>query len=107
MGCIGFTALAQGLLTGKYLDGVPAGSRASQGKSLSTDLLTEDALTHGATGPILRSAGVPWDLRRAMPYLYYDQLDFAVVVGNPARICRYMVSSAGTSRIPMRAPTSR
>ena len=38
--------LAQGMLTGKYLDGVPEGSRASQGKSLSTDLLTEESLAH-------------------------------------------------------------
>jgi L-glyceraldehyde 3-phosphate reductase len=45
-GCIAFSPLAQGMLTGKYLDGVPEGSRASQGKSLSTDLLTEEALTH-------------------------------------------------------------
>ena len=43
-GCIAFSPLAQGMLTGKYLDGVPEGSRASQGKSLSTDLLTEEAL---------------------------------------------------------------
>jgi NADH-quinone oxidoreductase subunit D len=34
-----------------------------------------------ATGPILRAAGVPWDLRRSMPYMYYDRLDFDVVVG--------------------------
>ena len=33
------------MLTGKYLGGVPEGSRAAQGKSLSTDLLTEQALT--------------------------------------------------------------
>ena len=45
-GCIAFSPLAQGMLTGKYLDGVPEGSRASQGKSLSTDLLTEEALGH-------------------------------------------------------------
>jgi L-glyceraldehyde 3-phosphate reductase len=45
-GCIAFSPLAQGMLTSKYLDGVPEGSRASQGKSLSTDLLTEDALGH-------------------------------------------------------------
>ncbi|MRH90215.1 L-glyceraldehyde 3-phosphate reductase [Nocardia sp. SYP-A9097] len=40
-GVIGFTALAQGLLTSKYLDGVPAGSRATQGTSFQTELLTE------------------------------------------------------------------
>ena len=45
-GCIAFSPLAQGMLTSKYLDGVPEGSRASQGKSLSTDLLTEEALGH-------------------------------------------------------------
>jgi L-glyceraldehyde 3-phosphate reductase len=44
-GCIAFSPLAQGMLTGKYLDGIPEGSRASQDKSLSTDLLTEAALT--------------------------------------------------------------
>jgi L-glyceraldehyde 3-phosphate reductase len=45
-GCIAFSPLAQGMLTSKYLDGVPEGSRASQGKSLSADLLTEEALDH-------------------------------------------------------------
>jgi L-glyceraldehyde 3-phosphate reductase len=45
-GCIAFSPLAQGMLTPKYLDGVPQGSRASQDKSLSTDLLTEEALGH-------------------------------------------------------------
>src|SRR3712207_8327173 len=45
-GCIAFSPLAQGMLTGKYLDGIPQGSRASQDKSLSTDLLTPAALDH-------------------------------------------------------------
>src|SRR3954453_22200189 len=44
-GCIAFTALAQGLLTGKYLDGVPAGSRASQdGSTLPRAVLSEQRL---------------------------------------------------------------
>jgi L-glyceraldehyde 3-phosphate reductase len=44
-GCIAFTALAQGLLTGKYLDGVPAGSRASQDDStLPRAVLSEQRL---------------------------------------------------------------
>jgi NADH-quinone oxidoreductase subunit D len=42
---------------------------------------TEEALDLGATGPILRSTGYDWDLRRDMPYLAYDQVDFDVVVG--------------------------
>src|SRR5690349_3631161 len=43
-GCIAFSPLAQGMLTDRYLNGIPEGSRASQGKSLSTDLLTEENL---------------------------------------------------------------
>jgi L-glyceraldehyde 3-phosphate reductase len=45
-GCIAFSPLAQGMLTGKYLDGIPEGSRATRGTSLSTDLLTDEALGH-------------------------------------------------------------
>ena len=45
-GCIPFSPLAQGLLTSRYLDGVPAGSRASQGKSLSDDQLSEENLAN-------------------------------------------------------------
>ncbi|HEY4630092.1 MAG TPA: L-glyceraldehyde 3-phosphate reductase [Blastococcus sp.] len=45
-GCIGFSPLAQGMLTSKYLGGIPEGSRASQDKSLSQDLLSEEALRH-------------------------------------------------------------
>ncbi len=41
----------------------------------------ELALALSATGPILRAAGVPWDLRKSMPYLAYDQVDFDVIVG--------------------------
>ncbi|MGH9063529.1 MAG: NADH-quinone oxidoreductase subunit D [Acidimicrobiales bacterium] len=44
-------------------------------------LSQETAIALSATGPILRATGVPWDLRRAMPYLYYDQVAFDVVVG--------------------------
>jgi NADH-quinone oxidoreductase subunit D len=44
---------------------------------LSADL----ALALSASGPLLRASGVPWDLRRSMPYLFYDQVEFDVVVG--------------------------
>ena len=44
-------------------------------------ITAEEALALGLTGPQLRSTGVPWDLRRAMPYLAYDQVDFDVIVG--------------------------
>ena len=42
---------------------------------------TAECLALGVTGPILRSTGYAWDLRRDMPYLAYDQMDFDVVVG--------------------------
>ncbi|WP_030159548.1 L-glyceraldehyde 3-phosphate reductase [Streptomyces sp. NRRL S-244] len=44
MGCVSFAPLAQGLLTGKYLKGIPEDSRAAAGKSLSPDLLSEDVV---------------------------------------------------------------
>jgi len=44
-------------------------------------MTSEEAIALSATGPILRSTGVPWDLRRDEPYLAYDQLEFDVVVG--------------------------
>ncbi len=70
-GCIAFSPLAQGMLTSKYLDGVPEGSRASQGKSLSADLLTEEALGHvralddiaGKRGQSLAQMALAWALR--------------------------------------------
>ncbi|TMK55588.1 MAG: NADH-quinone oxidoreductase subunit D, partial [Actinobacteria bacterium] len=42
-------------------------------------ITTEQALNLGATGPILRSTGFPWDLRKAQPYLAYDEVDFDVI----------------------------
>jgi NADH-quinone oxidoreductase subunit D len=42
-------------------------------------ITTEQALALGATGPILRSTGFAWDLRRAQPYLAYDDVDFDVI----------------------------
>ena len=73
VGCIAFSPLAQGMLTDKYLDGVPAGSRASQGKSLSPNLLTEQNLTHvralnelaQARGQSLAQLALAWILRDA------------------------------------------
>ena len=44
-------------------------------------LSAEEALALSATGPILRSTGVAWDLRRTMPYLAYDEVDFDVIIG--------------------------
>jgi NADH-quinone oxidoreductase subunit D len=43
-------------------------------------LSADDALALGQSGPVLRGSGVEWDLRRAEPYLVYDQVDFDVPV---------------------------
>ncbi|MFV0450664.1 MAG: aldo/keto reductase, partial [Propioniciclava sp.] len=71
LGCIAFSPLAQGMLTDKYLAGIPEGSRASQGKSLGGNLLTDEALDHiralnalaGARGQTLAQMALAWALR--------------------------------------------
>ncbi|MEM8591169.1 MAG: L-glyceraldehyde 3-phosphate reductase [Pseudomonadota bacterium] len=71
IGSIAFTPLAQGLLTRKYLNGIPAGSRASQGKSLDPATVTDDvqksvrALTDiaEARGQSLAQMALAWVLR--------------------------------------------
>jgi L-glyceraldehyde 3-phosphate reductase len=45
-GCIAFSPLAQGMLTNKYLDGIPADSRMAEGSSLAPELLSEQNLAH-------------------------------------------------------------
>lgn len=55
----------------------------------------EDALAYGITGPFLRSTGVPYDVRRAHPYLIYDRLNFEIPVGsNGDNLDRYLVRMA-------------
>ncbi len=44
-------------------------------------ITAREAMALGATGPILRSTGVAWDLRRDVPYLRYEDVEFDVVVG--------------------------
>jgi NADH-quinone oxidoreductase subunit D len=60
------------------MTGQPIWRERTQGVGVMTP---EEAIALGATGPILRSTGVPWDLRKAMPYLAYDQVEFDVIVG--------------------------
>ena len=71
VGCIGFSPLAQGMLTSRYLDGIPEGSRASQGKSLFEEMLTGENLAHVRAldeiakrrGQSLAQMAVAWVLR--------------------------------------------
>jgi NADH-quinone oxidoreductase subunit D len=51
-----------------------------------------DCKAYGVTGPILRAAGVKWDLRRAQPYCGYEQYDFEIPTRNTAdTFDRYIV----------------
>ena len=73
IGSIVFTPLAQGMLTGKYLQGIPADSRAAQGKSLAPDWLTDDTIRRlnglndmaAGRGQTLAQMAVAWTLRDA------------------------------------------
>jgi L-glyceraldehyde 3-phosphate reductase len=70
-GCIAFSPLAQGMLTSKYLHGVPDGSRMAGGSSLSPDLLTQQNLAHiralndlaSQRGQSLAQLALAWCLR--------------------------------------------
>jgi L-glyceraldehyde 3-phosphate reductase len=71
VGCIAFSPLAQGLLTDHYLQGVPAGSRASKGTSLSPDMLSNEniervrqlAAIASRRGQSLAQLAIAWALR--------------------------------------------
>ena len=71
IGCITFSPLAQGMLTDKYLHGIPEGSRASRDTSLSRDMLTEENLARVRAlnemaqrrGQTLAQMALAWTLR--------------------------------------------
>ena len=71
VGCIVFSPLAQGMLTDKYLDGIPEGSRASRVATLSPDLITDEALEKirvlneiaSVRGQSLAQMALAWTLR--------------------------------------------
>ena len=71
IGCIAFSPLAQGMLTSRYLNGIPEGSRASENKSLDTDLLSDENIGHiralndiaAQRGQTLAQLAISWVLR--------------------------------------------
>ena len=71
VGCIAFSPLAQGMLTDRYLEGIPSGSRASRDESLSRDLLSEESLAKvralnevaAGRGQSLAQMALAWVLR--------------------------------------------
>ncbi len=81
VGCIAFSPLAQGMLTDRYLDGVPPDSRVSQNKSLDPSLLNDQNMTHVRAlhklaerrGQTLAQLALAWALR--------DQRVTSVLIG--------------------------
>jgi L-glyceraldehyde 3-phosphate reductase len=71
IGCIVFSPLAQGMLTDKYLDGIPARSRAAEGRFLTADMLDDRTLAHvraldelaRGRGQSLAQMAIAWTLR--------------------------------------------
>ena len=71
IGCIVFSPLAQGLLTDRYLEGIPEGSRASRDSSIADDMITEENLAKvrglneiaGRRGQTLAQMAIAWTLR--------------------------------------------
>jgi L-glyceraldehyde 3-phosphate reductase len=81
IGCIAFSPLAQGVLTGKYLDGIPDGSRASEGSSLDAGQLTEQTLDHvRSLSEIARSRGQSLT-QLALSWALRDQRVTSVLIG--------------------------
>jgi NADH-quinone oxidoreductase subunit D len=63
----------------ELLTGQPIFRNRTEGVGVLTP---EQAIALSATGPLQRSTGIAWDLRRDMPYQFYEELDFDVVVGS-------------------------
>ncbi|MBK8757731.1 MAG: L-glyceraldehyde 3-phosphate reductase [Actinomycetales bacterium] len=102
VGCIAFSPLAQGMLTSKYLGGIPADSRAAQGKSLDPTLLTDAALMHiralndiaAARGQSLAQLALAWALR--------DERITSVLIG-ASSVAQLEDSLAATSKLDFSA----
>jgi L-glyceraldehyde 3-phosphate reductase len=80
-GCIAFSPLAQGMLTDKYLDGIPSDSRMAENSSLSRDLLTAQNLSHiRALNEIARGRGQSL-AQLALAWLTRDERVTSVLIG--------------------------
>ena len=75
------------------LDRYLSGSEIIRARCVGVGYLSpEDAIAYSAAGPVLRASGVAYDVRRAEPYSYYEQLEFDVAVRHNGDIFdRYMI----------------
>jgi L-glyceraldehyde 3-phosphate reductase len=81
LGCIAFSPLAQGMLTDRYLDGIPADSRAAQGKSLDPQLLSDASLQHvRALNEVARGRGQSL-AQMALAWILRDTRVTSVLIG--------------------------
>jgi L-glyceraldehyde 3-phosphate reductase len=107
-GCIAFSPLAQGLLTDRYLDGVPADSRVATGGAMTADMLTEDRLARvralngiaAARGQSLAQLALVWALRDPrMTSLVIGASSVAQLETNVAALGHTTVSDAELAEI--------
>jgi NADH dehydrogenase I D subunit len=72
--------LVTGRKTLREMEGMLNGNKIFRDRTIGVNVLTrEDALSYGVTGPLLRACGVPYDIRKARPYLGYDQYDWDLI----------------------------
>ncbi len=81
VGCIAFSPLAQGMLTDRYLGGIPEGSRASRPSSLSPDLLSEDSLARVRSLDAIASARGQSLAQLALSWVLRDERVTSVLIG--------------------------
>ena len=111
-GCIAFSPLAQGLLTDRYLDGVPADSRVATGGAMGEDMLTEDRLARvrglndvaAGRGQTLAQLALVWALRDPrMTSLVIGASSVGQLEGNVAALDRLDLSDAEVQEIERHA----
>jgi NADH-quinone oxidoreductase subunit D len=75
--------LETGRRTVREMEGMLNGNKIFRDRTIGINVISkEDAISYGITGPLLRSCGVPYDIRKARPYLGYDQYDWDVVTAD-------------------------
>jgi L-glyceraldehyde 3-phosphate reductase len=115
VGCIAFSPLAQGLLTSRYLNGVPTDSRVATGGAMTADMLTEDRLARvralnevaGRRGQTLAELALVWALRDPrMTSLVIGASSVAQLEDNVAALDRLELSDAEVAEIDEHAQES-
>ena len=81
VGCIAFSALAQGLLTDKYLNGIPANSRVTQGKTMNEGMLSATNLDHVRALNVIAAERDQTLAQMAVAWLLKDERVSSVLVG--------------------------